>query len=53
MHLLIPQIENAIRNIIELSGGSTIKSQKGNKGFQLKTFDELLRDSDFVFEEDL
>lgn len=53
MHLLIPQIENAIRNIIELSGGSTIKSQKGNKGFQLKTFDELLRDSDFVFEKDL
>lgn len=53
MHLLIPQIENAVRNIIELSGGSTIKPQKGNKGFQLKTFDELLRDSDFVLEEDL
>lgn len=52
IHLLIPQIENAIRNIIEASGASTIKLQKNNRGYQLKTLDELLRDSDFVFEED-
>lgn len=53
VHLLIPQIENAIRNIIEASGVSTIKPQKNNRGYQLKILDELLRDSDFVFEEDL
>lgn len=44
LHLIIPQIENAIRNIIEILNKSTIKPQKNNSGFQLKTFDELLRD---------
>ena len=44
IHVLIPQIENAIRNIIELSGGSTLKMAKNGKGFQLRTFDDILRD---------
>lgn len=43
LHLLIPQIENAVRNIVEMSGHSSLKRQNNN-GFQLKTFDELLRD---------
>lgn len=46
IHLLIPQIENAVRNIVEMSNRSTIKLQ-GN-GYELKTFDELLRDDAIV-----
>lgn len=44
LHLLIPQIENAVRNIVELSGHSSLKRQRNNNGFQLKTFEELLGD---------
>lgn len=44
-HLIVPQIENAICNIIELKGGIIIKPQRSNKGYQLKTLDELLRDT--------
>ncbi len=43
IHLLIPQIEDAIRNIVELTGGSVLKPSRGG-GLQLKTLDELLRD---------
>jgi hypothetical protein len=47
IHLLIPQIENAIRTIIEKTGGLTLKPAKTrNGGFHLKTFDELLRDEE-------
>jgi len=47
IHLIIPQIEEAIRNLLELAGGNVLKpSKKG--GFQLKTFDELLRDDIIV-----
>ena len=43
-HLLVPQIENAIRNLVEISGGAVIKQQRQTShGFQLKTLDELLR----------
>lgn len=45
IHLLIPQIENAIRNIIDMSGSSSLKPQKNGKGFQLRTFDDILRDN--------
>ncbi|MBR6066623.1 MAG: DUF4209 domain-containing protein [Bacteroidales bacterium] len=46
MHLLIPQIENAIRNIVELSGSTSLKRNRQSfNGFQLMTFDELLRDN--------
>lgn len=43
IHLLIPQIEEAIRNLIELSRGVVLKKNRGG-GFQLKTFDDILRD---------
>lgn len=42
IHLLIPQIEAALRNIAELSGGAVLKTARGG-GFHLKTLDELLR----------
>ncbi len=42
-HLLVPQIETAIRNLVEQSGYSVIKPQKhAEKGFQLITLDDLL-----------
>lgn len=45
IHLLIPQIENAVRNIIDMSGSSSLKPQRNRKGFQLRTFDDILRDN--------
>lgn len=43
-HLLVPQIEAAIRNLVENAGISVIKQQKHvEKGFQLITLDDLLR----------
>lgn len=44
IHLLIPQIEEAIRNIIEFTGGNVLKPSKGGGGYHLRTFDEILRD---------
>lgn len=41
-HILIPQFEEAIRNLVEMNGGS-IMIQKGD-AFNLKTFDHLLND---------
>lgn len=43
-HLIVPQIENAICNIVSLSGHSVIKPQRNGSGFQLKTLDDLLKD---------
>ena len=43
IHLIIPQIEEAIRNIVELAGGNVLKRSRGG-GFHLRTFDEILRD---------
>ncbi len=42
-HIIVPQIENAIRNLVEMSGASVIKPQYKRNGFQLLTLDELLR----------
>ena len=42
-HIIVPQIENAIRNLVEVSGVSVIKPQYKRNGFQLLTLDELLR----------
>ena len=42
-HIIVPQIENAIRNLVEKSGISVIKPQHKRNGFQLLTLDELLR----------
>jgi len=43
-HLIIPQIEEAMRNLVELAGGNVLKDARRGGGFQLKTFDEILRD---------
>lgn len=42
-HIIVPQIETAIRNLVERSGVSVIKPQYKRNGFQLLTLDELLR----------
>lgn len=42
IHILIPQFEEAIRNLVEMNGGS-VMIQKGD-AFNLKTFDHLLND---------
>ena len=41
--MLIPQLEAAIRRLIELSNGAVLKKNRQG-GLQLKIFDELLRD---------
>lgn len=43
IHLIVPQIEDAIRNIVEFAGGNVLKPARGG-GFHLRTFDEILRD---------
>lgn len=43
IHILIPQIEDTVRNIVEMAGGNVLKPSK-NGGFHLRTFDEILRD---------
>ena len=47
IHLLVPQIEVAIRCLLELSGGSIIKPSR-NGGFNLKTLGELLSSEEIV-----
>ncbi|MCD8210884.1 MAG: DUF4209 domain-containing protein, partial [Prevotella sp.] len=42
IHLLIPQIEEAVRLILEMNGGVKIKPK--NDAYQLKTLDDILRD---------
>ena len=42
LHLIIPQFEEAIRNLVEMNGGSIMIEK--NDAFNLKTFDHLLRD---------
>jgi hypothetical protein len=46
IHLLIPQIENTFRNILELLGGCSFKTIR-NGGYQLKTFEQVLKDPNF------
>lgn len=48
-HLIIPQIENAICNLVSLSGSSVLRPQRSGTGFQLKTLDELLRDDSVIY----
>lgn len=43
-HLIVPQIEHAICNYVEMSGVSILKPQRGGKGYQLRTLDDLLRE---------
>ena len=42
-HLLVPQVEDAIRNLVENVGGSVLRRGRGG-GFQVKLLDELLRE---------
>ncbi len=43
IHILIPQVEAAIRTLVELMGGATLRKNRQG-GLQLRTFDDLLRD---------
>lgn len=43
IHLIIPQIEEIIRNVLEAGGGNVLKKAQGG-GFHLRTFDDILRD---------
>ena len=43
VHLLIPQIENAVRVLLEKAGGSVLKPARGG-GFNLKVLNDLLDD---------
>ena len=43
-HLIVPQIEHALCNLVEMSGVSVMRSQRNQKGFQLRTLDDLLRE---------
>lgn len=47
IHMLVPQIEAVIRNLVRMSGGSDLKSARGG-GFHLKTLDELLRSEEII-----
>lgn len=42
-HLIVPQIENALLNLAAMTDESILKPQKKNKGFQLKTLDDILQ----------
>ena len=44
IHLLIPQIEDSFRRVLELCGGVILKQTRDGDGFQYKTLDEILRD---------
>lgn len=43
IHLLVPQAEAAIRTLIELTGGATLRKNRQG-GLQLRTLDDLLRE---------
>ncbi len=47
IHLIIPQIEDAIRNILEQQGGAVLKRTRSGS-YHLKTFDKILRDQKVV-----
>ena len=54
VHLLVPQIENALRVLVETAGKSILKPARGG-GFHLKVLDDLLREPIItqVFGEDI
>jgi hypothetical protein len=45
VHLLVPQIEGAIRGLLEKAGVSTIRPLKHGGGFSLQLLDDMLRDT--------
>lgn len=54
VHLLIPQIEEVVRNVLESAGGNVLKPARSG-GYHLRTFDDVLRDPIVraIFSEDL
>lgn len=54
-HLLVPQIECAIRNLVEMCGIPILQSPKNNQEYQLKTLGTLLRENVIktIFNEDV
>lgn len=48
LHLLIPQIEDIIRNLLESMERPVLKKSRNGSSFQLKLLDELLRDESLV-----
>lgn len=42
IHLVVPQFEEAIRNMVEMNGGTVLKYK--NDIYNLRTFDDILRD---------
>jgi hypothetical protein len=53
IHFVIPQIEDAFRTLVEVSGGQIMKLHRGG-ALHLKTFDDVLRDESLlrIFGED-
>lgn len=47
IHLLVPQVEATVRNLLEMSGGAVLKSSRSG-GFHLRALDELLRSEEIV-----
>lgn len=45
IHLLIPQLEEAIRTMLEIKNIPTFKPNKSGNGFQLRILDDILRDN--------
>ncbi len=43
-HLLVPQIEAAVRNLLEMFGGAVLEKTRMENGFKYKTLDKLLRE---------
>lgn len=44
INIIVPQIENSIRNIAEADGVNIYKEVSKNEGYDLKTLDAVLRD---------
>ena len=47
IHVLMPKIENAIRTLVEATGGTVLKPNRSG-GQDLKIFDELVRDDRII-----
>lgn len=48
IHLLVPQFERAIRNLLEKVNIPALKPDKSGAGFQYRTLDEMLRDTQVI-----
>ena len=48
IHVIVPQIEQALRHLLTLLGGSGLKSARGGGTMQLKNLNEILRETSIV-----